>query len=223
MLIRLSELEPFAKVAWNFFPHLEFAVMTQVYQPSKLRSLWPLGLAGLFMLTGILTLVYLGRDTARLMNAPLDEIDLKALLNTESVPSIDSLKGKVVVIHFWGTWSDSSKQAFPEFADVYRHYEANPAVTFLNVSCSPGMESDLEKLKNDTSNFLQSLDVQLPTYSDPAMFTRAKITRMLASGGFVYPFTLVTDRQGFVREYWLGNTPGSMAQLKSVVDRLLSE
>ena len=197
--------------------------MTAEQQPSKLRSLWPLAMAGLFMLTGILILVYLGRDTARLMNAPLDEIDLKALLATESVPTIEALRGKIVVLHFWGTWSSPSKNAFPKFVDVYQSYETNSDVKLISVSCSPGMESDLEKLKEDTSSYLQSLGVTMPTYADPAMFTRGKIARMLASGGFVYPFTLVTDRDGFVREFWLGNNPNSMTELKAVIDRLISQ
>ena len=196
--------------------------MTVQYQPSKLRSLWPIGLAGLFMLTGIMILIYLGRDTARLMNAPLDEIDLKVLLASESAPTIETFRGKIVVMHFWGTWSRPSQESFSSFIDTYRSYETTPEVKFISVSCSPGMESDLEKLKSDTSSYLRSLNIDMPTYSDPAMFTRSKIARMLASGGFEYPFTMVTDRQGVVREYWLGKNPDSMSQLKTVIDRLIA-
>ncbi len=194
--------------------------MTDVRQPSKLRSLWPLAIAGLFMLTGILILVYLGRDTARLMNAPLDDIDLKALLSTDPAPTIESIRGKIVVLHFWGTWCGPCKEEFPKFVEVYRHYESDPNVMFISVSCSPGMENDLVELRNETSSYLQSLGVTMPTFADPAMFTRGKIARMLASGGFVYPFTLVTDREGFVREYWLGSSPNTMTELEAVITQL---
>ncbi len=195
--------------------------MTGERQSSKLGSLWPLAFAGLFMLVGILVLVYLGRDTARLMNAPLDEIDIHALLNADTNPTAQSLQGKIAIFHFWGTWCGPCRQEFPEFVEVYQGYADNPQVEFISVSCSPGIENDLESLKNDTSDYLQSLDVKMPTYADPAMFTRSVITRMLASGGFGYPLTIVTDRQGIVCEYWLGAKPGAMKQLAKVIDRLL--
>ncbi len=179
-------------------------------------------MAGLFMLVGILVLIYLGRDTARLMNAPLDEIDLKSLLSEEPVPTINSLQGKVVVLHFWGTWSGPSSQDFSKFVDIFRQYENNSDVKIISVSCSPGVEEDLDKLRSETSQFLRSLNVEMPTYADPAMFTRGKLARMLASGGFVYPFTLVTDRGGFVREFWLGGDPNAMKELKTEIDRLLT-
>lgn len=196
--------------------------MTNEQQPSRLRSLWPLTMAGLFMLVGILILIYLGRDTARLMNAPLDEIDLKALLSEEAVPTIPSMQGKIVVMHFWGTWSGASTKEFSKFVDVYRQYQNNANVKIISVSCSPGVENDLDKLREETSRFLRSFDVEIPTYADPAMFTRGKLARMLASGGFVYPFTLVTDRQGIVREFWLGDDPNAMKELKAMIDRLMA-
>jgi cytochrome c biogenesis protein CcmG, thiol:disulfide interchange protein DsbE len=194
--------------------------MMNEQQPSKLRSLWPLAMAGTFMLVGILILIYLGRDTARLMNAPLDELDLKVLLSDESVPTIESLQGKVIVLHFWGTWSKPSQNEFSKFVDVYRQYKRHSDVRILSISCSPGMENDLDKLKDETSDFLSSFNVEMPTYADPAMFTRGKLARMLASGGFVYPFTLVTDKEGIVREFWLGENPNAMKELKVVIDRL---
>ena len=175
------------------------------------------------MLFGILILVYLGRDTARLMNARLDDIDLKALVSAESVPSMESLQGKIVVMHFWGTWCGPCREEFPRFIDVYRRYENNPQVEIISISCSAGTENDLEKLKSETASFLQSFDINMPTYSDPAMFTRGKIARMLASGGFGYPFTLVADRQGIVREYWMGSSLGSMTKLKTAIDGLLNQ
>lgn len=180
-------------------------------------------LAGIFMLLGILILIYIGRDTARLMNAPLDEIEIRSLLDADTNPTLESLRGKVAVFHFWGTWCGDCRYEFPKFVEVYRRFADNPQVEFVSVSCSAGIERDLESLKKDTSEYLQSIDVAMPTYADPAMFTRGKITRMLASGGFGYPFTLVLDRQGVVRQYWLEGTPGSMEQLSKLIADLIAE
>ncbi|MDZ4849215.1 MAG: TlpA disulfide reductase family protein [Pirellulaceae bacterium] len=192
-------------------------------RPSKIKSLLPLVWAGLFMLVGILILIYLGRDKARLMHAQLDDIELIPLLNTEETPTIESLTGKIVVFHFWGTWSEDSREGFPRFVDIYRRFSSNPQIEFLSVCCSPGTESDIENLKQDASAYLGSLDLTMPTYADPAMYTRGKITRMLASGGFGYPFTMVADRHGMVVEYWLDAKPGSMKEFEKVVERLVEK
>ncbi len=199
------------------------AIMTTQAQTSKLRSLWPLMLAGLFMLVGIMILIYIGRDTARLMNANLDEIDLYALLDAEKPPTIPSLRGKIAVFHFWGTWNADCRKEFPAFVKVYSRFVSDPQVEFVSISCSSGIENDLDSLKRETSDFLQSQDIKMPTYADTALYTRGKITRMLASGGLSYPFTMVLDRQGFVREYWVGPTPNSMVQLSKILEKLIAE
>jgi thiol-disulfide isomerase/thioredoxin len=200
------------------------AIMTtQKKQMSKLGSLWPLMLAGLFMLVGIMILIYIGRDTARLMNANLDEIDLSALLDAEKPPSIPSLYGKIAVFHFWGTWNADCRKEFPAFMKVYSRFASNPQIEFVSVSCSSGIENDLESLRQETSNFLVAQEVKMPTYADTALYTRGKITRMLASGGLSYPFTMVLDGQGTVREYWVGPTSDAMEQLPKIIERLLAE
>ena len=197
--------------------------MTAENKKSKLGSLWPLLMAGLFMLVGILILIYIGRDTARLLNAPLDEIDLYALLDAEKSPTAKSLQGKIAVFHFWGTWSADCRKEFPAFMKVRSRFVNDPQVEFVSVSCSSGVENNLESLKRETSDYLRSQNITMPIYADPAMFTRGKITRMLASGGFGYPFTIVIDRQGIVREYWVGPTPGSMDQLAKILEQLIAE
>jgi alkyl hydroperoxide reductase subunit AhpC len=195
-------------------------MMISEHKPSKLGSLWPIAGAGLFMLVGILVLVYLGRDTARLINGPMPEIDLHPLLFVEQPLRKEDFEGKICVLHFWGTWSEPCRKSFPEFVDLYRHYESDRRVQIISVSCSQGVEASLSKLKEETQAFLELQGVEIPIYSDPAMFTRGSIARMLASGGFSYPFTLIVDSQGIVREYWLGDTPNTMPQLAMKIDQL---
>lgn len=172
------------------------------------------------MVLGILVLVYLGRDTARLMNGPLGEIDLKPLVHTQEPITLSSLQGKVAVLHFWGTWCPPCVAEYPEFAKLYAKFESNPNVKFLSISCSPGSENDLETLANKTSKFLDSIHVTMPVYCDPVMFTRGSVTRMLAAGGFGYPFTLVVDKNGIVRDYWLGSNKNTLSQVEKLIQKL---
>jgi thiol-disulfide isomerase/thioredoxin len=194
--------------------------MSSSSQPSKIESLRPLILAGLFMVCGILVLVYLGRDTARLMNGPLGDIDLKPLLNTQEPITLPSLQGKVTVLHFWGTWCPPCVAEYPEFAKLYAKFEANSKIKIVSVSCSPGSESDLEQLEFKTKNYLETIHVSMPVYCDPVMFTRGSVTRMLAAGGFGYPFTLVVDQEGIVRNYWLGADKTVLPQVEKLVKKL---
>jgi cytochrome c biogenesis protein CcmG, thiol:disulfide interchange protein DsbE len=194
--------------------------MPSNFQPSKINSLRPLFLAGLFMVCGILVLVYLGRDTARLMNGPLGEIDLKPLINTQESITLTSLHGKVTVLHFWGTWCPPCVAEYPEFAKIYSKFEANPKIQIVSVSCSPGAENDLEQLAIKTKKYLDSIQVSMPVYCDPVMYTRGSVTRMLAAGGFGYPFTLVVDQDGIVRDYWLGTNKDTLPQVEKLVKKL---
>jgi len=191
-------------------------------RPSALKSLIPLILAGMFMVTGILVLVYLGRDTARLMNAPLDDIDLVPLVDADHVPPISEMKGQIIVMHFWGTWCPPCREEFPEYVQLLKAYKGHPQVRFLTVSCSPGPEDNLDNLKEETIKFMHSR-FRIPNYADPAMYTRGRIAKMLSSGGFQYPMTLIVDKKGIVREFWLGQSADTMKQVHEAVKIQLAE
>jgi thiol-disulfide isomerase/thioredoxin len=190
---------------------------------SALKSLVPLMMAGIFMVAGILVLVYLGRDTARLMNAPLGDIDLVPLVDSSPLPPLSEMKGQILVFHFWGTWDPASKQDFREYATFMTAYRNQPGVKFVTVSCSPGVEDNLVKLRDDTVQFMHNSEARVPNYADPAMYTRGRIAKMLSSGGFQYPMTLVVDKEGIVREFWLGSDASTMEQVHQAIKKLLGE
>jgi len=190
---------------------------------SAVKSLVPLILAGMFMVTGILVLVYLGRDTASLMNAPLGDIDLVPLVDSSPLPPLSEMQGQVLVLHFWGTWGSSSKDEFREYATLATAYRNQPGVKFLTVSCSPGVEEDLEKLRENTVQFMHNSEARVPNYADPAMYTRGRIAKMLSSGGFQYPMTLIVDQKGIVREFWLGSDSRTMEQVHEAIKKILAE
>ncbi|MCY2976662.1 MAG: redoxin domain-containing protein [Planctomycetota bacterium] len=190
---------------------------------SVLRSLVPLLLAAMFMVAGILVLVYLGRDTARLMNAPLGDLDLAPLVDASPLPALSEMQGQVLVFHFWGTWGTSSKGDFREYATLFSAYKNHAGVKFLTVSCSPGVEENLEKLRDDTVQFMHNSEARIPNYADPAMYTRGRIAKMLSSGGFQYPMTLIVDQKGIVREFWLGSDSDTMLQVNEAIKKLLAE
>ena len=76
----------------------------------------PLLLAGLFMVTGMCALIFIGREKARILGQSITDLDIQPLLNTETPITDAEMKGKVVVIHFWGYWSKESAKELPDFA-----------------------------------------------------------------------------------------------------------
>ncbi len=187
---------------------------------TKLRSLLPLLAAAVFMLLGTLALVYLGRDRAVILNAPLGDFELLPLLSTDETPTIHSVQGKTVVIHFWGTWCGPCRSEYPEYAKLSSKYEEREEVQFLSVSCSPGREENMQQLAADTKSFLDEFGITMPIYSDPAAFTRGRLAMMMSQGGFAYPTTLVIDKQGVIRMVWRGTV--DMKELQGQIEKLIA-
>lgn len=188
---------------------------------AKATSLRWLVYAALFMLIGMMTLIYIGRDRSTIVNAPMPELDLVPISQATDTPTNKLLNGRVVVYHFWGTWCPPCMAEYPEFYEVYQHFQANPKVKFVSVSCESGTPINLETLKQETESFLTKIEAPMPVYADPAIFTRAQIARMLSAGGFEYPSTLLVDQNGTVRYMWRGYAPGGMEELEEKIDSLL--
>jgi thiol-disulfide isomerase/thioredoxin len=67
------------------------------------------------------------------------------LANPEAVPvfnlndltgkrvSLDSLKGKIVVINYWGIWGNWCIQELPDYQKLYEKYDADPDVPILTI------------------------------------------------------------------------------------------
>jgi len=184
---------------------------------NMLRSLvYPL----LFMLVGLVILVYLGRDRTTIIDQPMGELDLRGLVGTDRALKSDEIKNRVLVLHFWGTWCPPCRLEYPEFAELYSQFEDDPDVLIASVSCSGGsIEEDLEKLQAETLGFHQQLGVELPVYADPVAYTRSWVAAILP-GGLGYPTTLLIDRRGMIQDAVVGYRSGEMKRLAGRIETL---
>lgn len=169
---------------------------------------------GAFMLVGIMVLAWIGRaPTVVTLGQKLPPIDLQPLLDGAPPLGTEQMEGKMVLLHFWGTWCPPCKEEFPEFANVCAEFSSDPDLLIASVSCSAGPEYDLEQLKRQTEKFMAQYPQSLPTYADPAALTRERIAWILPRGSLGYPTTLLVDRDGKIIDLIEGYYPGDMEKL----------
>ncbi len=168
------------------------------------------------MLVGIMVLAWIGRaPVAVTIGKKLPELDLQPLLaGTNSIATAD-LAGKLVVLHFWGTWCPPCKEEFPEFAKLAAQFADNDQVVIASVSCSGGAEYDLDQLQRATETFMSQFPNTIPTYADSAAMTRNRVSWILPRGSLGYPTTLLVDRDGTIIHLIEGYYPGEMQELET--------
>jgi cytochrome c biogenesis protein CcmG/thiol:disulfide interchange protein DsbE len=189
---------------------------------AAVSSLKTLLLFGSLMLLGTLVLVWLGTPVATpAVGQPLPTLDLRPLLNVETAPANQDLSGKVVVLHFWGTWCPPCRLEFPEFVGLAGKFEDEPRVAIVSVSCSGGPEYDLEELKSESENYLNQVGSKMKTYCDPAAMTRGQIAMLLEGGTFGYPTTVLVDAEGKIAEVVQGYAKGEMKKLETQIEKLM--
>lgn len=163
---------------------------------------------GMGMLIGLLVLISLAtrfKETG--VGKPLPDLDLKPLLGAEVAPQEADLANKVIVLHIWGTWCPDCRREYPDFVKLYEQYKNDPNVVVLSVSCTPAVENDLAKLKEETQKYYDELGVSVPTYCDPVAYTRGQLTMIAPSGSSHYPTTVITDKKHTIFRIWEERLP----------------
>lgn len=66
---------------------------------------------------------------------PAAELAVKRWMQTESSPSLDTLRGRVVLLDFWGTWCRPCVDAIPKVTDFAR---TKPEVSVIGIHSERG-------------------------------------------------------------------------------------
>jgi peroxiredoxin len=152
----------------------------------------------------------------------MSELDLEPLTGGGDAVSLESLRGKVVVINFWGTWCPGCVKEFPRLAEVWDRNRGNSDFKFVSVSTMDSPEN-VEELRTKTTEFLKSHGVTMPTYADVMGKSRDKLGDLIQEISPEYPITMIFDRKGVVRAVWRGYADGEEYQVEQMISTLLAE
>jgi peroxiredoxin len=117
--------------------------------------------------------------------------------------SLDDLRGKVVVLDFWGTWCPPCVESVPELRTLHKRYSKEPSFMLIGISS----DSDEQEWRE----FTAKNKMVWPQYRDKD----AKIQR--AFGVRAFPTYVVIDHEGIVQFRSVGLSWQRSANLEDAI------
>ena len=117
--------------------------------------------------------------------------------------ALEDLKGKVVVLDFWGTWCPPCVESVPELRNLHKRYSKEPSFVLIGIS-----SDDDEQAWRD---FTEKNKMVWPQYRDE----HGTIQR--AFGVHAFPTYIVIDHEGIVRFQSIGFSWTHSADLDNAV------
>lgn len=146
-----------------------------------------------------------------LAEAPLEMVD--------GPPSrISDRKGKVVLINLWATWCGYCRQEMPRLIAMQNQYR-DKGFQVLGLDIGEQDTNNPESIE-DIKNFasMMGLNYELARI-EPVL--RQKFQQMSRFQGV--PQSYLVDREGRLRGVFLGGSQGAIAQMESIVAKVVNE
>ena len=125
--------------------------------------------------------------------------------------SLSDFKGKVVILDFWATWCPPCRKEIPHFIELEKEY-TDQGLVVVGVSLDQGGVEVVQGFVNKTSNMDYTV-----LWLDQRSSTQAQISQEYQNiltpserGGI--PFTFIIDRDGYVRNQFVGYREKSVFQ-----------
>ena len=122
--------------------------------------------------------------------------------------SLDSLKGKIVLVNFWASWCGPCRKEMPVLEQLNRQYH-NKGVSLLGVNVEPDSSAATDWLKATPVSFPILFDVD------------SKVSKLYQVEGM--PNTVILDRKGNVRYIHRGYQPGAENEYLDQIRALIRE
>jgi cytochrome c biogenesis protein CcmG, thiol:disulfide interchange protein DsbE len=127
-------------------------------------------------------------------------------LDEEGELTLESLRGKAVVVNFWASWCAPCKDEAPHLEEVWRE-NRNRGVVVLGL--------DSKDFRKDANRFVRRFDWTFPVVFDGP----GNVSERYGVTG--YPETFVIDREGRVVDAIVGavDSEEDQARLRDAIDR----
>jgi thiol-disulfide isomerase/thioredoxin len=175
--------------------------------------------AAFLVVVGVLVGVgWLTREPAFALarGAPAPALELPLMRG--GTASLDSLRGKVVLLNVWATWCLPCVREMPSIQRVYEAYaDRGLEVLAVAVDDHPGTRQTDGRVEGVVSRFVEELGLTFPVALDPTGGTERSL------GTEYLPTTVLIDRQGYVRAREVGGRFWDQEPYIDMVGALLEE
>ncbi|MBI5233796.1 MAG: TlpA family protein disulfide reductase [Deltaproteobacteria bacterium] len=124
--------------------------------------------------------------------------------------SLDGLKGKVIILHFWATWCKPCKEEFPGFEKLYQRLREKDAVLIP-------IAIDKKGTKEEISAFARTLGATFPVY----LAQKGDVNERYWTWGV--PATYFINRNGIVKARAIGPRDWGNAGVSALVDAMIQD
>ena len=121
--------------------------------------------------------------------------------------SLDDLRGKVVVLDFWGTWCPPCVESVPELRNLQKRYAKEPSFVLIGISSDHDEET--------WRDFTAKNKMVWPQYLDKDRHIQR------AFGVHAFPTYIVIDHEGIIRYQSIGMSWQRSASLGDAVGKLV--
>jgi cytochrome c biogenesis protein CcmG, thiol:disulfide interchange protein DsbE len=151
-----------------------------------------------------------GGDTGGLVGNPAPDFSVKSVSGGSGTVSLKSLRGKVVLVDFWGTFCEPCKKSFPKLQDLNTKYSTSG---LRIVGISEDEADDKDKIPGFASNY--GAKFPLGWDEDKVIAKSYKPDTM--------PSSFIIDKKGVVRYAHVGFHDGEEVEIEKEIKELLGQ
>ncbi|MBT3501167.1 MAG: TlpA family protein disulfide reductase [Candidatus Marinimicrobia bacterium] len=114
--------------------------------------------------------------------------------------SLSDLKGKVVLLNFWGTWCGPCRREIPDFVNLSKKYKKD-GLEIVGITLTSGSAEKIQEFSDKWNiNYTLLTDIE-GNETQVVTWNYGKATGQPING---IPTTFIIDRDGVIRERYVG-------------------
>ena len=114
--------------------------------------------------------------------------------------SLSELKGKVVLLNFWGTWCGPCRREIPDFIKLAEKYKKD-GLEIVGITLTSGSPENIQSFSDKWGiNYTLLTDIE----GNETQVVTAKYGQVTGQRITGIPTTFIIDREGYIRQRYVG-------------------